>query len=119
VGLVLIVDDDADIRTALAMVLSSRGYRSAEASQGQHAIEQLTEGGLRPSVILLDLMMPVMNGWDFMVAAAKDEALARIPVVVLTGYRAMAEKRPLPGVVALLAKPPDVEELMAIVQRYC
>jgi CheY-like chemotaxis protein len=117
VGPVLIVDDDADIRAGLAMLLATRGYHLAEAANGKQALDQLT-GGLRPSLILLDLVMPVMNGWQFLTAVAKDEALARIPVVVLTGYRAMAERKLIPASVPLLEKPPDVQKLLSLVESY-
>ena len=61
---ILIVDDDKDVRIALAELLEGEGYTVAGAHNGQEAL-QLMRGGLHPAVILLDLMMPVMDGWDF------------------------------------------------------
>jgi CheY-like chemotaxis protein len=113
----LIVDDDADIRAGLGMVLETRGYAWRGAEHGKEALDILSRG-LRPSTILLDLMMPVMNGWDFIVALRKDEALADVPVVVLTGYRSMVGSGTLPGSVDVLCKPVDLGRLFAILERY-
>jgi CheY-like chemotaxis protein len=114
---VLIIDDDDDIRTTLGLVLELRGHEPAVASHGKDALGMLA-AGLRPSVILLDLMMPVMNGWDFLATIAKDKDLAQIPVVVLTGYSNMVANKTPPGAVALLNKPVDVSRLHAILGRY-
>lgn len=111
--LILIVDDDEDIREALAMVLERRGYAAVAAANGRLGLDRLAEG-LRPSVILLDLMMPTMNGWDFIRQISQDEALARIPVVVLTGYVKMAGDVPIPGTAAILSKPIEVPTLLAV-----
>jgi two-component system, chemotaxis family, chemotaxis protein CheY len=114
---ILIVDDDADIRMMLAVVLEIRGYLSTEAGDGRDALALLT-GGLRPSLILLDLMMPVMSGWDFLASVAKDEQLAGIPIVALTGYGNMVRNQPPLGTVALLGKPIDLPQLETILGRY-
>jgi CheY-like chemotaxis protein len=114
---ILIVDDDADIRMALSEVLEMSGYLSMEAGDGRDALTLLT-GGLRPSLILLDLMMPVMNGWDFLASVAKDEELTGIPIVAVTGYSGMVRNEPPPGTVALLSKPIDLSRLEAILGRY-
>jgi CheY-like chemotaxis protein len=111
--LILIVDDDEDIREALAMVLEKRGYEAVTAGNGRLGLDRLA-AGLRPSVILLDLMMPIMNGWDFLRHVTQDEDLARIPVVVLTGYVKMAGDGPIPGTVGLLSKPIEVPALLRL-----
>src|SRR5262245_40011816 len=80
---VLIVDDDLDILEGLAELLEFEGYVVSTAFDGQAALNHL-RGGLRPSVILLDLMMPGMNGWDFRAEQMKDVDLRDIPVVVIT-----------------------------------
>jgi CheY-like chemotaxis protein len=117
VGLILIVDDDDDMREALAILLARRGYRAAEAANGQLALARLA-GGLVPSLILLDLMMPAMSGWDFIKALREDEALSRIPVVVLTGYLKMLGSGPLPGTIEVLAKPLDIPRLFEILEHH-
>ena len=109
--LILIVDDDEDIREALAMILEKRGYEAIAAANGRLGLDRLAEG-VRPAVILLDLMMPTMNGWDFIRHISQDEALARIPVVVLTGYSKMAGDVPIPGTAAILGKPIEVPMLL-------
>lgn len=88
---VLVVDDDKDLRTTLAHVLADEGYRLLEAANGKEALEKLRSGE-RPDVILLDLMMPLMNGAQFRRVQLEDPALASIPVVVMTaaGGRALA-----------------------------
>ena len=111
--LILIVDDDEDIREALAMVLERRGYDAVGAANGRLGLDRLAEG-VRPSVILLDLMMPTMNGWDFIQHISRDETLARIPVVVLTGYARMAGDVPIPGTAAILRKPIEVPTLLGL-----
>ena len=80
---VLLVEDDPDSREALEALLEMSGRLVRSASNGREAIEQL-EKGMRPAVILLDLMMPVMNGWEFLEHRARRPEWAAIPVVVLS-----------------------------------
>jgi len=80
---VLIIDDEAGVVSGLTELLESEGYEVATASDGADALEQL-RGGLRPSAILLDLMMPRMDGWDFRHEQMKDEDLKEIPIIILT-----------------------------------
>jgi two-component system chemotaxis response regulator CheY len=80
---ILIVDDDIDIRRSLSDFLEDEGYAVTAAPNGRIALD-LLRGGVRPAVILLDLMMPGMDGWDFRQAQLEDPALASVPVVVVT-----------------------------------
>ncbi len=80
---ILIVDDDSDVRKSLSDFLEDEGYRVTAASNGRTALD-LMRAGVRPAVILLDLMMPGMDGWDFRQAQLEDPALASVPVVVVT-----------------------------------
>ena len=80
---VLIVDDEAGVVSGLRELLESEGYRVATASDGVDALDQLRRG-LRPSAILLDLMMPRMDGWDFRHEQMKDDDLKDIPIIILT-----------------------------------
>jgi len=83
-GTILIVDDDSDVRRSLSDFLEDEGYAVAAASNGRAALDLMRGGGVRPAVILLDLMMPGMDGWDFRQAQLKDPTLASVPVVVVT-----------------------------------
>src|SRR5438067_1769607 len=80
---VLIIEDDADLRDMMAQLLSLEGFQSVAVSNGREALDYLGQGVL-PDVILLDLMMPVMDGWEFRRKQQADRALADIPVVVLS-----------------------------------
>lgn len=83
-GTILIVDDDSDVRRSLSDFLEDEGYAVAAAPNGRIALDLMRGGGVRPAVILLDLMMPGMDGWDFRQAQLEDPALASVPVVVVT-----------------------------------
>jgi CheY-like chemotaxis protein len=110
---VLVVEDDADVREALADALADVGYRVAQAPGGDVALARLREG-LRPRMILLDLMMPGVDGWAFRRQQAADSALAGIPVMVLTA-RCDAS---MEGV-RVLVKPIDFRRLVAEVGELC
>src|SRR5687768_9874219 len=79
----LVVDDDDEIRAAYAELLTGRGYAVVEARHGAAALELLASGAVRPVVVLLDLAMPVMNGWELLSAARPQ--LAGVPVIVISG----------------------------------
>ncbi len=113
---ILLVEDDADIREALADVLRQAGYSVACAGDGKQGLDQLQRGP-RPDVILLDLMMPVMDGLAFRAAQLDRPDVAHIPVVVLTADGRYHERHPGPPVDAALAKPFDVGELLATIAR--
>lgn len=112
---ILLVDDDSDLREATANILEDSGYRVATAVNGLACLEWLRDAEHPPSLILLDLMMPVMDGWQFRVEQLKDRALAAIPVVVLS---AMVNNSMHEGVEAL-QKPVKLKVLLALVARYC
>ncbi len=116
---ILLIDDDPAIRTALAEVLEQNGYEVACAEDGRDALAQL---GARPtpSVILLDLAMPVMDGWSFRAAQRRDPRLAAIPTIVLSASFA-ADPRALEGLepAAALSKPFELERLIATVRQVC
>src|SRR3982074_3818832 len=80
---ILVVEDDPDIRAALTQILSDDGYAVATAANGQEAIDHLRRTS-PPALILLDLMMPVMDGWQFRSHQKQDPALKSIPVVIVT-----------------------------------
>ena len=111
--LVLIVDDDPDILQTLGLCLSTEGYRVVMASNGEEALEVLkTE---RPDVILLDLMMPVMDGWQF-VAELDARGLRTAPLLILSADRAVQGHAVNLHASGHLAKPFDLDELLTKVQ---
>ena len=108
---VLVIEDDEDIRSSLCSVLSGEGYSVSSSRNGREALAQLRSEP-RPDVILLDLMMPVMNGTEFRAAQLQVPELASIPVVVLTADLCGRELAGTPRVAAVFRKPFDVGELL-------
>ena len=115
---ILIVEDDASVREALAIFLEGEGYAVVEAGDGAEALARLRTN--EPvGLILLDLMMPVMNGWEFRDAQTRDPRLASIPVVVITADNSAVQKAAHAGVAGFLLKPLEFPELLTYVDRYC
>jgi CheY-like chemotaxis protein len=114
---ILLVEDDDFIRQEISEALEDEGYRVATAAHGKEALAILAEGA-RPSVVLLDLMMPVMNGWQFRQAQAHHPAYSGIPVVVVTAAGSRADIPPIEAH-GWLAKPLDLERLLETIQPFC
>jgi CheY-like chemotaxis protein len=110
---VLVVDDDPDLLDVTSFVIETEGMAVETARNGEEALALLHAGRL-PELVLLDLMMPVMNGWEFLAAVANDPLLRPVPVVVLTA----AEHAEIPGALEVLSKPMDLEQLLRVVERY-
>jgi CheY-like chemotaxis protein len=113
---VLIVEDDEDLREMMAQLLTLEGFHTATVANGREALEYLHEAGT-PEVILLDLMMPVMDGWEFRRQQQADPALAPVPVIVLSAVdqgRASSLDAD-----AFLKKPLDFDRLLTLVRTYC
>jgi CheY-like chemotaxis protein len=115
-GLVLVVDDDSPLRQSLAAVLEDYGYRVEQAANGKEALEYLRAAPVTPSVILLDLMMPVMSGGELVVELRRNHQFATIPVVVMS---AALGRRPANGIAEAIAKPFSTISLLRTVQAYC
>jgi len=111
---VMIVDDDTEIREALADVLVDRGYTVIEACDGQQALDRLTNGQ-RPHAIFFDLWMPVMDGWQLLQALLDNPSLSRIPRVILTAAR--GQKARELNVTEVLTKPVRLEQMLGLVER--
>jgi CheY-like chemotaxis protein len=111
---VLVVEDDLDTRDLICEVLREDGYPVSSAANGIEALEVLDHDA-RPSLILLDLMMPVMNGWELLEVRAGRPELASIPVLVLSAdpARQLAAEQ---GVVAIIGKPFDLSRLLRLVR---
>jgi CheY-like chemotaxis protein len=113
---VLVVEDDPDTRQSTADVLESAGYHVVTAAHGRDAFQHL-ESMDPPGLILLDLMMPMMSGREFLVARRGRDALARIPVVIMSAWRRDAEREE--GAQGFIAKPVDIDVLLHVVEEYC
>ena len=111
------VEDDFAIRETLRELLEEEGYRVTQASNGAEALARLRESKT-PKLILLDLMMPVMDGWEFRHAIEGDPRLADIPVIVISADHGLEQKIDAMHVEGYLAKPFELERLLETVERY-
>ena len=112
---ILVVDDDPDIRESLREVLEDEGYTVNTVGNGREALDYLHRSP-HPCVILLDLMMPVMDGWQFRREQKQDPTIATIPLIVITA----TGKRPvLIDADELVMKPLDLGRLFEAIERYC
>lgn len=118
-GHVMVVDDDEDIRDSLTLMLSGKGYSVVTASDGREALDLLRSGRREPCLILLDLMMPGMNGFQLREALTADPMLRSVPVVAITGAGPAMNRRSAELELELLHKPFDIAELLEIVKRFC
>jgi len=113
------VDDDQDIREVVADALAAEGYRVITASDGREAIALLRRVSVAPSLILLDLMMPGMDGAQFREEQRRDPALEGIPVVVVSADMGLGSAAHSLGVAAHLRKPVLLDALLAAVREHC
>jgi two-component system, chemotaxis family, chemotaxis protein CheY len=111
---ILVIDDDLDIREALEDLLQGTGYRLRLVKNGREGLEALP---FEPCLVLLDLMMPVMSGQEFLLNLRKDCRYASLPVIVVT---AAGNQVPAPaGATDLVRKPFEVDELLDAIDRHC
>ena len=116
---VLVVDDDPAICSALSEALQGEGFEVASATNGHAALEHL-RAGPAPAAIVLDLMMPVMDGWDFRHLQLQDPGLRDIPVVIVTAAGFSVETVHMQfGEVALIPKPIPLVDLLTALDRAC
>jgi CheY-like chemotaxis protein len=115
-GHILIVEDDRDLRDTLREALELEGYVAVSVENGRAALRHLATGA-KPCMILLDLMMPVMDGWTFRQELLKDRALAAIPVIVMTA--ATAARASAVTSQAILYKPLHMGRVIDVVQEHC
>ena len=114
---ILLVEDDFDVREALAETLRDEGYRVECAVDGEQALDYLRTGH-RPGLILLDLMMPRMSGSEFRMVQKIDPLLCHLPVVLLSADGRMEEKARALETDGAIKKPIDIDELLATIQRF-
>jgi CheY-like chemotaxis protein len=114
-GTILVVDDDQGALEALSDILQYEGYDVQRAQNGLGALEHLQNTRPRPNLIILDLLMPVMDGWEFRTRQKEDPELAKVPVLVVTAIGATA------GIdaIGVMHKPIDVDALLRVVARHC
>jgi CheY-like chemotaxis protein len=115
---ILLVEDDPATRDAVALALELEGYAVFGAADGAEALARLRSGP-PPRLILLDLMMPVLDGWTFRARQQQDPALASIPVVVVSADGSVPQKAAALGAADHLTKPIDVGQLLQTVKRHC
>jgi CheY-like chemotaxis protein len=114
---ILIVEDDDSAREALSDCLEMEGFRVASARNGKEALDYLHRNAPLPKIILLDLYMPVMTGWEFREAQKKDAAIAKIPVVVVTAFGSGITKQIDADVI--MHKPLDLDRLLSVIRDRC
>ncbi len=112
---ILVVEDDDDIRNVMIDVLESEGYHAVAAANGKEALDLLHTIS-KPCLVLLDMMMPIMNGREFLDKIMEDSILAPIPVLIVS---AVADKTNTKGAVGFLKKPVDIEMVLKMVNQYC
>jgi CheY-like chemotaxis protein len=115
---ILIVEDNQDIREGLQAVLEIMGYEVATAANGREALETLTRIE-PPGLILLDLMMPVMNGEEFRSKQLADPKLSQVPVVLISASSTVREKAAALGAAHAMIKPISIEALSKIAEKFC
>jgi CheY-like chemotaxis protein len=114
----MVVDDDYEVREMLSMSLRDEGYVVTTAENGERALHWLRQTHALPRVILLDLMMPVMTGWEFRVEQQSDPRLASIPVVMLSARPSLQHETYAISADDFLQKPINVDSLLALIERY-
>jgi two-component system, chemotaxis family, chemotaxis protein CheY len=112
---ILVVDDDPDILEALAEILDAEGFEVDRARNGKEALERMDKSP--PQLVLLDLMMPVMDGWEFSQHMRKRDGISDTPIIVLSADRNVSSKAKDIGAVGYLAKPFELGDLLDLVHR--
>jgi CheY-like chemotaxis protein len=113
---ILIVEDDQSIRETMIEMLQSEGYNTYSAINGKDALNLLRDEIPKPCLVLLDMMMPIMNGREFLDEMMKDSVLAPIPVLIVS---AIADPSNTKGSVGFLKKPVDIDAVLSTVSKYC
>ena len=114
---ILVVEDDKDIRRNMKLLLESERYAVEVAENGQVALDLLTQGRFTPELIVLDLMMPVMDGFEFREAQERVPTISKIPVVIMTADGHVEEKKRRVRAVAGLKKPADIDEILDMIAK--
>jgi CheY-like chemotaxis protein len=115
---ILLVEDDRDICEVVEQVLADEGYETIALSNGAEGLAHLRSAAPRPFVVVLDLMLPVMDAWQFRAEQMRDPALADIPVVIFSANPKVRKHADALGAAAVIRKPPDLDELLTILSRF-
>ena len=116
---VLVVEDDVEIREALLDLLEQNGTEAIGAPNGKRALEFLASADPLPCLILLDLMMPVMDGQAFREAQLKDPRIANIPIIVVSAYRDVQSEASTLKAAGFIVKPPRLNDVLSMVHSHC
>lgn len=115
---ILVVEDDNSIRELLVELLQSEGYEVTSAINGLEGLKAL-QSQKQPDLILIDLMMPVMDGYSFRTEQLKDPVWSKIPVVVMSAEANAKEKMKSFSITAFLSKPVELDTILKTVEKYC
>jgi CheY-like chemotaxis protein len=115
---IMIIEDDVSIRDMLHEILSDEGYTTMMAGDGRQGLELLRESEPVPDLILLDLAMPVMSGWELLTTLDDDPQLASIPVVILSADTSVAKQQRFGPRIPVLSKPVDLDVLLSLITSY-
>jgi CheY-like chemotaxis protein len=113
---ILVVEDDHDIRVSVRNLLEDEGYRVVSVTNGHTALDVLERTEPKPQLIILDLMLPVMDGWQFADVIRGKPSLAAIPILIMSAYE---DPPPPENIVGFVKKPIDTGALLSVVDRYC
>lgn len=115
---ILVVEDNVDLRDGLFEVLRREGYAVETAANGREALDKL-RGGFQACIILMDLMMPEMNGFEFRTAQLADPELATIPLIAYSGVNDLATHAKQLRANAFIRKPAELSAIMSVVRQHC
>jgi two-component system chemotaxis response regulator CheY len=114
----LVIDDDRDAREVIVEFLASHGFAGRSAKNGEEALRLLRERTRLPELILLDLVMPVLDGWGFLSERSRDSSLWTIPVIVMSGSRGIEERARTAGAQDVLSKPVQPKTLLSAIEPF-
>ena len=116
---IMVVEDDRAIRDTLIEILRDNDFRAVGAANGKIAIDKLRATENKPCLILLDVMMPVMDGWQFRDIQRQDPDLKTVPVIVFTAHANVKDVTRRMAIDTALEKPVDLDDVLALAEKYC
>ena len=116
--MILLVDDNREFCETLAEFLTLQGQTVQCAENGSEALRLVADSHIRPAVILLDLEMPILDGWGFLAERGKDPLLAGVPVVIMSAFQDIAQRAKEAGAIAVLCKPVEPQTLLRLIEHF-